>query len=392
MVSTLFIITKLLIAILSISLLGNIIGNTALSTLIFSGVMRTIYASLILVTSLQVLYTLLTIFLETKLANVSFIVRRKLSVLKSTLFGLIKIASIIIWSVVFLNNFEIYDSVLELLTSVLTTPLELGAFSITASNIVLFFVSIWLSTKISKGIRFFFENEFFPRVTLPRGVPAAISLLINYTILTLGFLFALTLLGFNVEKFAIVAGALGVGIGFGLQSIVNNFISGLILLFERPIQVGDTISLTNNLLGTVRRIGIRASVIQTFDGSEVMVPNADLISGQVTNWTLSDSLRRIEIKIGVHFTANPEEVMEILNKALEERDDILKKPAPYILYKGFGESTQNFDLRFWTSNSGDWIFIRSEVLLKIVSLLKTAGIEIPYQQHNVYVKEIDNKK
>lgn len=196
--------------------------------------------------------------------------------------SLVKTVLIIIWSVGFLKNFEIYNAISNLLITSSTTPLELGSFSITISNIALFFISIWVSIKLSKIIRYFFENEFFPRISLPRGVPAAVSLMMNYTILSLGFLFALSVVGLNIEKFAIVAGALGVGIGFGLQSIVNNFISGLILLFERPIQVGDTISLTNNLFGTVKRIGIRASIVQTFDGAEVIVPNADLISGQLT--------------------------------------------------------------------------------------------------------------
>lgn len=388
LVNTLQIIAKLLIVVLSISLLGNIIGNTALSTLIFYGVMRTIYTSLILITTLQVFYTLLTILLETRMAKFSFMVKRKSDILKKTIFNIAKLAAVLFWVKAFLNHFELYEPISKYFIDFFSTPLEIGVVSISPSSIVLFFISIWISTKFSEVMRFFLENEFFPRVVLPRGVPGAISLIIHYTILTLGFLFALTLLGFNVEKFAIVAGALGVGIGFGLQSIVNNFISGLILLFERPIQVGDIISLTN-LIGNVKRIGIRASVIQTFDGAEVIVPNADLISGQVTNWTLSDQLRRIEIKIGVHYSANPEEVMNILKSALEEEKDILKNPSPYILFKGHGDSTQNFDLRFWTSNSNDWIFLRSNVLLKITRLLNEAGIEIPYQQQNVYIKEME---
>lgn len=388
-IATLNVISKVLIAILLVSLFGNIIGNTALSTLIFTGVMRTIYSSLILITSLQVFYTLLTILLETRVANISYMVKRRSNEIKKVLFSLVKIIAIIFWSRRFLKNFEIYDSISEFLITFFSSPIELGEVSIIPFNFVLFFISIWLSTKISKITRFFFENEIFARVKLPRGVPAAISLMLNYTIITLGFLVALSFLGFNIEKFAIVFGALGVGIGFGLQSIVNNFISGMILLFERPIQVGDTISLSaNNLLGTVKRIGIRASIVATFDGSEVIVPNADLISGQVTNWTLSDYLRRIEIKIGVHFNADPNEVMDILNKALEGREDILTNPAPYTLYKGHGEDRQNFDLRFWTANSGDWIFIRSEVLLKITKMLNDVGIEIPYQQQNVYLKNM----
>jgi small-conductance mechanosensitive channel len=391
LLSALRIISRLLLVILTISLIGNVIGNTALSTLIFSGVMRTIYTSLIIITSLQVFNTLLTILLETGAARISLIVKNESKLFKKTIFGIVKFVAIIFWSITFLINFEIYESISNFVILLFTTPLEAGSFSITVGDISLFFFSIWLSTKFSKIIRFFFETEIFPRVRLPRGVPAAVSLIMNYTILSLGFLFALTVVGFNVEKFAIVAGALGVGIGFGLQNIVNNFISGLILLFERPIQVGDTISLTNNLLGTVRRIGIRASIIQTYDGSEVMVPNADLISGQVTNWTLSDSRRRIEIKIGVHFNTDPNKVIDILTKALEGEKDILEYPSSYVLFKGHHDSTQNFDLRFWTANNDDWIFIRSNILLKVTKMLNDAGIEIPYQQQNIYLTEMNKK-
>jgi small-conductance mechanosensitive channel len=382
------IIARLLLIILLISLVGNIIGNTALSTLIFYGVMRTINISLILITSLQVFYTLVTVLFETKFANISLIIKNRRQEVIKTIFSFTKFIALIFWIIKFLDNFEIYDSIKENVLDFLTMQYQIGNISFTISNILLFFFSIWLATKISKISRFFIENEVFPRVILPRGVPAAISLMLNYTILSLGFLISLSFIGFDIEKLTIVIGALGVGFGFGLQNIVNNFISGLILLFERPIQVGDTISLTN-LMGSVKRIGIRASIVQTFDGAEVIVPNADLISGQVINWTLSDSMRRIEIKIGVHFDSDPGKVMELLNSAIEDEDEILKNPAPYILYHGMKKSTQDFVLRFWTANSGDWIFLRSNVLLKITKLLKKEGIEIPYKQQNVYLKNPD---
>ncbi len=387
---TLIKISKLLIVILILAAAGNILGNTALSYLIFYGVMRTIYISLLIITALQIFYTLITIGIETKPAKMFLVVQKNGQELKTKLFKFAKIAAIIFWTYKFLESFEMYESVSKNITDFLTTPIEIGEISFALLNILLFFVTIWISVKLSQLIRFFFDNEVAPRVQFPRGVPAAISLMLKYSIITFGFLLALFFIGFDIEQFAIVAGALGVGIGFGMQNIVNNFISGLILLFERPIQVGDTISLTN-LIGTVKRIGIRSSIIKTFEGSEVIVPNADLISGQVINWTLSDKLRRIEIKIGVHFNAPPEKVMEILNKALEDRDDILSYPAPYILYKGHDENRQNFDLRFWTANNDNWIFIRSAVLLKITRMLQDEGIEIPYQQHNVYIKENDKK-
>src|SRR5262249_42934582 len=158
--------------------------------------------------------------------------------------------------------------------------------------------------------RFVLEEDIYPRVTLPRGVPFALSTLLHYFILVFGFFVALGVLGVDFTKTTILAGAFGVGIGFGLQNVVNNFVSGLILLFERPVQVGDTVVI-RDVSGEVQHIGIRSCIVRTADGAEVILPNAVLISDPVTNWTLSNRLRRITLAVGVGYDSDPARVIEL---------------------------------------------------------------------------------
>jgi small-conductance mechanosensitive channel len=191
-----------------------------------------------------------------------------------------------------------------------------------------------------------------------------------------------------MEQFALVAGALGVGIGFGLQTIVSNFISGLILIFERPIKIGDTVEV-GTLLGRVRRIGIRSSTVRTFDGAEVIVPNNDLITGQVVNWTLSDQMRRIEVKVGLAYGTDPNLVLELLMGVAIKHEKALDNPAPYALFLGFGDSSLDFALRFWTADFENWITTASEVTVGVNDALKEAGLEIPFPQQDLHVRSID---
>ena len=198
-------------------------------------------------------------------------------------------------------------------------------------------------------------------------------------------MFAFSVASIELSKFAILAGALGVGIGFGLQNIVNNFVSGLILAFERPIQSGDTIQ-TGTLYGQVKRIGFRSSTVRTFEGAEVIVPNANLVSTEVTNWTLSDQLRRIEIPIGVEYGTDPERVIELLVETAKNENQVISKPEPHALFLNHGDSSLDFLLRFWISEFNDWAFIRSRVNIAINKALVADGIGIPFPQRDINLK------
>jgi small-conductance mechanosensitive channel len=212
-----------------------------------------------------------------------------------------------------------------------------------------------------------------------------VSSLLNYIILALGFVAALGVLGVDFTKVSIMAGAFGVGLGFGLQSIVNNFVSGLILLFERPIHVGDSVQV-GNLLGRVLRIGIRASVLRTMQGAEIIVPNAQLISDQVTNWTLSDQLRRLDLPVGVNYGATPKKVIELLEGVARAHPKVLREPPPRCLFLSYGDSSINFELRAWTEYSNSQQ-VHSDLTVAVYDAVYGAGMTFPFPQRDVHLHD-----
>ena len=165
-------------------------------------------------------------------------------------------------------------------------------------------LTVWVAYLLSAFIRFVLREDVYPRKGIPRGASYAYLRLLHYVILALGFVVGLGVLGVDLTKASVLLGAFGVGLGFGLQSVVNNFVSGLILLFERPVHVGDIVEV-GDLQGEVRSIGIRASTVRTWHGADIVVPNAQFITTNVTNWTLSDRLRRIDLPVGVPYGAAP---------------------------------------------------------------------------------------
>jgi small-conductance mechanosensitive channel len=199
--------------------------------------------------------------------------------------------------------------------------------------------------------------------------------MVNYAILVLGFFMGIALLGFDLTRLTILVGAFGVGLGFGLQNIINNFVSGLILLFERPIKVGDVIQLAGNE-GVVRRIGIRASILRVPNGSEVIVPNGSLISDTVTNWTFSDRLRRIDLPVSVAAPAEAHRVIELLQGAAVTQPRVMKNPPPLALLGSFAGDAMNFELRVWTDQSEDWSRIRSDLALAVRATLTEHSIAV----------------
>jgi small-conductance mechanosensitive channel len=238
-----------------------------------------------------------------------------------------------------------------------------------------FVVTVWAAFVISRVVRFLLEEDIYPRVRLSRGLAYAISSTLHYVILVVGFLFALAALGIDMTRVTILAGAFGVGVGFGLQNIFNNFISGLIVLFERPINIGNVIQV-EDASGVVERIGIRASVIRTVNGSEVIVPNGKLISERLTNWTLSSHVHGVELPVAVTQGADPKRVIEILEKAAASHPQINKEPAPKALVVKLGPDSISLELRAWTDQSEKWMQIRSDLAIAVSTALAAEKIAL----------------
>jgi potassium efflux system protein len=247
-----------------------------------------------------------------------------------------------------------------------------------------FFIVLWVSWMIARLVSFVLQEELLPRLHMRAGVPYALTTFTRYAIIVIGFVAALSVLGVAFDRVTIVLSALGVGIGFGLQGLVNNVVSGFVLLTERPIRLRDKVEI-EGVLGNVSSIGIRASTIRTFDGAEVIVPNGDLISQRVVNWTLSARRQRVTIPVGVAYGTDPNEVLRILRKVGAAQDKVFKDPAPLALFRGFGESSLDFELRIFMDPS-DVLDVPSAAMVAINEALKEAGIEIPFPQRDLHLR------
>jgi small-conductance mechanosensitive channel len=275
-----------------------------------------------------------------------------------------------------LETLSLRAPVFQNLREVLAATWTVGSFKISPGDVVLFGVTIWASFFVSRMVRFILEEDVYSRVKLAPGLYYSISKMVNYAILVLGFFIGIAMLGFDLTKLTILVGAFGVGLGFGLQNIINNFVSGLILLFERPVKVGDVVQLAGSE-GVVKHIGIRASVVRAPNGSEAIVPNGSLISDTVTNWTHSDRLRRIDLPVAVACPADAIRVMELLRGAAAGQPQVLKDPPPQVLLGGVAGDSMSFELRIWTNQPEDWAQTRSELALAVRATLA---------EHNVAVK------
>jgi small-conductance mechanosensitive channel len=251
-------------------------------------------------------------------------------------------------------------------------------------------VALYLALQFSWLLQGLFDTKFFYRKSVDRGVRDAIKKLVHYGVVTLGFLAGLSLLGFSLQNFVVVLGAFGVGIGFGLQDIVNNFLSGLILLFERPIKVGDFI-VVNNEWGNITKIGLRSTVVETIDHAEIIVPNSQLISDKVTNWTHTSRVARLVIPVGVAYGSDVALVMGILAEVAQEHPDAVQEPKPNILFMEFGDSSLNFEIRVFVPEISDSFRIRSEILQQVDARFRDASIEIPFPQRDLHLRSIDGK-
>jgi small-conductance mechanosensitive channel len=374
---------------LSVSILSSALGFRNFASLVRSATTSSVYAAMILYAAAGAFKAGVEASFHTRPAqNLSFVRRRRDAVLGITGRYASLVAGIY-WAYLTLRWFEIFDSANALVRIILAAHLNVGAIQISLGDVIAFILTVVIAFMLSRLIRFFLEEEAFPRMRLRRGVGNAISTLLHYIVLLLGFVFALSAAGMDFTRVALFAGAFSVGIGFGLQSVVNNFVSGLILLFERPIQIGDMVEV-GELFGEVRRIGARSSTVRTFDGAEVIVPNANLITNPVTNWTLSDRRRRLDLKVGVAYGTNPEVVLELLEGVGTSHETVLESPKPEALFLEFGDSSLNFRLRVWIPRFEEGFSIRSQLTVGINAALRDAGITIPFPQRDLHVRSVES--
>jgi potassium-dependent mechanosensitive channel len=301
---------------------------------------------------------------------------------------LLQFVLVIVAALVLLDVWELAASPVTTWRRIVETGFDLGPVRMTIGRLMVGGLIIYLALMLSWLVRAVGQSDVYNRWDLDRGVGESINMLVHYTLVTIAAFVALGVLGVELQNFAIVAGALGIGIGFGLQNVVNNFVSGLILLFERPVRVGDTVVVAGEW-GTIQKIGLRSTVMLTFDQSEMIVPNADLVSEKVTNWTLSSTGARVIMTVGAAYGSDIAKVLEILRESGVAHPAVLTDPAPVALFTAFGDSSLDFELRVWVPEIRLRLEVRSVVLTEVERRFSEAGIEIPFPQRDLHVRSID---
>jgi small-conductance mechanosensitive channel len=281
------------------------------------------------------------------------------------------------WFILIGRNFYIYKQITNPVIDFFVSERILGAYSFSWGSILLFIAIITLAGLISKLVSYFADEP--DAANGKKNKIGSWMLLIRIAIISFGIFLAFAASGIAMDKIAIVFGALSVGIGFGLQNLVNNLVSGLIIAFEKPLNVGDVVEIGGRS-GTMKSIGFRSSVITTFDGSEVVIPNGDLLNQHLVNWTLNTTARRVEILVGVSYGTDIDSTVTLIMELMKNDKRILHYPASLVLVNNFSASSIDLRILFWVDNRDNWILVRSDVMREVKAMFNKNNIEIPFPQ------------
>jgi len=366
----------------------EISGYSSLALLIFQATLRTVFIIVLAWLSMLLVRGLLESSLRSHAARkIPFLRTQATAIIDRTAKALNLMVLLLLFGAV-LQTWRVFDTSWDLIYQVLTFGVTVGKTRITLGLALAATACLYGALLVSRVLQFFLMQNVFSRRRVDPGIGVSVSRLLHYAVILVGVLLALATLGFELTNLTIIASALSVGIGFGLQTIVNNFVCGLILLFERPVKVGDIIQL-GNAWATIQDIGLRATTIQTFDRADIVVPNSDLITNQVTNWTLADRKMRIVLSIGVAYGSDVPLVLQTLQECTRENPRVLENPAPSIFFMGFGDSSLDFQVRVWIEDIDYMIIVRSELNQAIDGKFRERGIEIPFPQRDLHLRSTD---
>ena len=368
--------------VLVIAVVANTLGNISLAAMLTVAILDSSYVALAMYAGAKVVVALFQVLFTG--ARLPRFAARHSATLVPAAVKLGQMVMVVAWLVFALQSFRVYGPLSALLMEVLTREFKLGELSLSLGSLVAFAAATWLAFWLARTIRLVLSEDILPRLALPIGVGGSISALSYYSILFLGLLAALAASGFQVGQLTIIFGALGVGIGIGLQDVVRNFVSGLIILFERPIRRGDTVDVAG-MSGVVSEIGLRATIVTTFEGAEVVVPNGMLLADKMVTWTLSGTRRRIDINVSTGYDTSPQRTMELLAGIAASVDGISMVPAPAAIMTGLSPGALEFNLRAWTKEGTDWLGLRSTLAAKVTDGLAEAGIQVPRPQRDIHL-------
>ncbi|HVR18111.1 MAG TPA: mechanosensitive ion channel domain-containing protein, partial [Polyangiaceae bacterium] len=373
----------------SIGSLAALAGYGSVAEILGGGVLASMVVALILRTAFEAISGAFWVLTQSALLQ-------RLNVIKNYRARVVAVASVVLrwgalflWARLSLGYLTLADSAEHAGERVLNASISVGALKVSVGDVAILGLGLALAVYTARFLRFLLEEDVMPRFELTEGTRQVTSSSAYYVALFLGFVLTLTAAGIQFDKLTILVGALGVGLGFGLQNVVQNFVAGLILMFGGPLKVRDKIQI-GDLLGEVKTIGFRASTVRTFQGAEVIVPNAMLIADKVINWTMSDQKRRIEIDIGVQYGSDPDHIIALLREIGRAHPNVMKEPPPDALFLRHGESSLDFQLLAWVSFD-DSATIRSELRIAIDKRLNEEKIGIPFPQRDLNLVSIDSK-
>jgi potassium-dependent mechanosensitive channel len=375
-----------IIALLLITLSANFLGYFTLSQVVREAVFFSAYVGVAVYVAARILVILASAVLSLPRISSSAAIRMHGKRIEKWLDRIFSTVGFVVWLLFALELLTLRQPVLNFLSRVLNARLPLRSLNFSLGDLVSFAMVMAIGFIFARFARFFLSHEVLPRFHLAKGIPALVSSILYYSLLLVAFVAAVTAAGINLDKFTFVTGALGVGVGFGLQNLVNNFASGLILKVERPMYIGDMLEV-GGISGEVTHIGVRSTTIKTPQGAEVIIPNATFISGQMTNWTRTQTFRRVEIPIATAYGSDPERVVQILVDIVSRNPAVRKNPAPFAIFNGFAPSAMNFQVLFWTEFSV-FFTLQSELAMSLIYALREAGIEIPLPQCDINIREV----
>ena len=378
------IIIQIFIFLSFISLAANVLGSIRLAQLLTYACLGTILTIHALKAAVSLSRGFVFLILMGPLIRYSYILKDDGKMVLNKMDGLFRFLGFTSLLIIILDFFNIREEIYHGVIGIINYSFSIRELNISLGNILTFFLTILIATWISNFIRYILEKEVFPRSDLKPGVPNTISLMVKFTFVLMGILLAFAAAGIQLDKLAILMGALGVGIGFGLQNIISNFISGIILAIERPMTIGDNIDIPG-ASGLVRDIGLRASTVRTWDGSDVVVPNAEFISNKLTNWTLFDRRRRVTIEVRIPFDSDIEAISKLLVETAKEIPEVMKNPSPYLNFKGIGTSAMEINLYCWINDTNNIFSYGTAIRKAVYKALLDAGYDIPLPKQDLKV-------
>lgn len=360
----------------------NSYGSFMMAKILNNGAAFAIVTGIVLFISLEIIIKIILLH-DIAFKENRFISYLNLHTIEQNIRKLLRLALIAAWILIMLQQLNLFEYVYEWIAGFLTKRRKLGAHSFAFGSILIFLLVIWFSVLLSRILVIFFGGST-SKVSTKKKWVGSFVILLRLGILSIGILIAFLASGIPLDKITLIIGALGVGIGFGLQNIVHNLVSGVILAFDRPVQVGDAIEVGNRY-GVIKEIGIRSSKIVTVEGSEVIVPNGDMLSQHIVNWTLSSHYRRVEVVVGVSYNTDLRLAENLLKEIITAQNGVEISPPPVVLAHNFGASSVDFRLLFWC-HIDTWLGVKSEVMMNIHKAFGDHNIEIPFPQQDIHIK------